>query len=124
MDSSLLVALVACGLSLVLSAGTLTWCLVFAPPSIIRKRVEAAEVLAKESQQAFESLENRFVQHKAEILGLAEAIDGQLESVERKRRQISAASSRLSQTPAEAEPQTREQIVQHYRGKVYNTQAG
>ncbi len=68
-----------------------------------------------------DTLQAEFMQHKLETTALHESMDGMLDSVERKRRRISGAESRLNagQQAEPAAPATRDQIVTAARQKVY-----
>jgi hypothetical protein len=109
----------ACALSLVLSAGCLVWVVLFSGPASIRKVVDQCAYNVLKLGADFESVKAAFTQHKAEIAGIEEAIQGTLESVERKRKQIAGSASRLNVAQAEAVPQTREEIVNAARQRVY-----
>lgn len=65
-------------------------------------------------------MDGRFIEHKAETTALHEAIEGVLDSVEKKRRQTAAGVSRM-QAATEPEPQTREDQLALARRKVYGT---
>lgn len=79
----------------------------------VRAQVEA-------SFQGFKQLESNFLTHRTESSALAESVEGMLESVERKRRQVTAAAGRLEGNLQLAEePQTREQILAVARQKTY-----
>ncbi len=112
-------ALAACAVSLVLSTASFVWVIAFSTPASIRKFVDHGIAIAKEALHKAEEIEIRFLAHKADTTAIHESIEGVLESVERKRRQISGAASRLNTPPAEPVPMTRDEIVQAARGKVY-----
>lgn len=118
MENWVLPALAACTVSLVLSVGSFVWCVAFSPAASLRKYVDHALSVARTTERRAEEIESRFVSHKAETAALHESIEGVLDSVEKKRRQISASASRLN-LAQEPEPQTREEIVQAGRRKVY-----
>ncbi len=118
MEFSLSALVFACAASLCLSIAAIVWCALFSTPASIRKEVDGGRALARSALEAVEQVEARFLQHKAEIGALAEAIEGTLDSVERKRRQISGAASRLNAVP-DAAPQTRQEIVDAARARVY-----
>lgn len=106
----------ACAASLVCSIGAVLWCAIFASPALYIKRCNRLESGLVDSIASNERLEAKWVAYKAELSGIHEAIEGVLDSVERKRRRISGAESRLNQT-AETVPQTRDEIVSFYRAK-------
>jgi len=60
-----------------------------------------------------------WVKYRVEMATLQESVEGMLESVERKRRQISGAASRLQGPTTEPEPVTRDEIVTAARRRVY-----
>jgi len=117
-EFSLSALVFACAASLCLSIGAILWCALFSTPASIRKEVDSGRALARTAMEAVEQVEGKFVQHKAEIGALAEAIEGTLDSVERKRRQISGAASRLNAVP-EVAPTSRQDIVDQARARVY-----
>jgi len=109
----------ACALSLTLGAASVLWCALFSTPARFRKYVERVESALTDLITRQEDIEARWVREKANLSALQESIEGTLESVERKRRQISGAASRLAQ-PAEPElPQDRDALVSMLRAKVY-----
>jgi len=109
----------ACAVSLTLSAASVLWCALFSTPARFTKYVSRVESALADLIVRQEEIEARWVREKANLSALQESIEGTLESVERKRRQISGAASRLAQ-PAEPElPQDRDALVQQLRAKVY-----
>jgi len=120
LENWLLPALAACAVSLVLSVASIIWVVLFSTPALFRKCVEHSLVMAKDAHAKAEEIESKFLIHKTEMSGLYEAVEGVLDSVEKKRRQTSAAASRVALVqdgPIEA--QTREQIIAGARAKVY-----
>ncbi|GAG05984.1 unnamed protein product, partial [marine sediment metagenome] len=107
-----------CTLSLLLSGAAILWCALFSGPASIRKFVDHGIAIANTAYTRGEELEAKFLQHKLETEAIREGIEGVLESVEKKRRQTSAAASRL-QLSAEPEPTTRDEIVQAARQRVF-----
>jgi len=118
MEFSTSALVLACAVSLCLSTASLVWCALFSTPASIRKEVDGGRALARQALEQVEQVEGRFVNHKAEIGALAEAIEGTLDSVERKRRQISGAASRLNVVPDNV-PKSRQEIVDAARARVY-----
>jgi hypothetical protein len=116
MENLILPLALACAVSMALSIASITWVIVYSAPAALRKSVEQSSSIAIDSNTRVDQLEARFVHHKAETSALHESIEGILDSVERKRRQISGAASRLKPEP---EPVTRDDIVQLARRKVY-----
>lgn len=119
MDSAVLPVAVACALSLTLSLAAVCWCALFSNPAALRKQVEAAKMAAAGAVGRVEEVSALFVAHKADMSAIHEAVEGVLDSVERKRRQVSAAKSRLDQVQGEEVPKTRDDLVSHYRAKIY-----
>jgi len=118
MESSLLFVALACGLSLVLSAGSLVWVSLFSAPASQRRAVDNAIATAIDAVARADSVATAFLQHKIDTEGILESVEGVLASVEKKRRRVAGAESRLN-LAAEPEPQTRDDIVQAARAKVY-----
>lgn len=118
MDSGLPLLVLACAASLALSCLAILWCALFSSPARYVKRAEYIEASISDCVAEVEAIQAKFVQHKAEISALAEAIEGTLDSVERKRRQISGAASRLNSVVEDA-PKSRQDIVDQARARVY-----
>jgi len=59
-----------------------------------------------------------WIKYRVEMATLEDSVEGMLESVERKRRQISGAASRLQPVPDNV-PVTRDEIVTAARAKIY-----
>jgi len=109
----------ACALSLSLSLAAVCWCALFSRPAEFRKQVDSAKIAAATAVGRVEEIGALFIAHKADMAAIHEAVEGVLDSVERKRKQISGAKSRLNAVQEEAAPQTRDDIVTHYRAKIY-----
>lgn len=122
MGISLSALVLACAVSLCLSIAAILWCALFATPARYIARAARLETGLQDCVGSVDHIEAKFVQHKAEIAALAEAIEGTLDSVERKRRQISGAASRLNAVVEEA-PKSRQDIVDQARARVYGGQA-
>ena len=110
---------IACALSLSLSLAAVCWCALFSHPAEFRKQVDSAKMAAATAVGRVEEISALFIAHKADMAAIHEAVEGVLDSVERKRRQVSAAKSRLNQVQEEEVPKTRDDVVAHYRAKVY-----
>jgi len=121
MEISLFPIALACVVSLVLSIGAILWCALFSAPASIRKWVDHGIAIAKQAEMAAAATEMKFLQFKIETEGILEAVEGVLSSVEKKRRRVSGAESRLN-AAMEPEPQTREQIVAAGRAKIAGLQ--
>ncbi len=122
MENLLWPALIACAVSILLSTASIIWVVLFSTPALLRKYVEHSLAIAKDAHTKAEAIESKFLIHKTEMNGLYEAVDGVLDSVEKKRRQTSAAASRVALVQdQEAEPQTRDEIVAAARRKVYGS---
>jgi len=118
-EKALPLLVAACALSLTLSAGAILWCTLFSSPAYFKKYVSLLESKVRELVLQFKDLESRWVREKASLSALEESIEGTLESVERKRRQISGAASRLAQPAEDQLPKDRGELVQMLRAKVY-----
>jgi len=119
LENALPLLVVACALSLTLSGAAVLWCSLFATPARFSKYVERVESAFSDVRTRQEELEARWVREKLELTALTESIEGVLDSVERKRRQISGAASRLNQPEEEKLPQDRDALVTMLRAKVY-----
>ncbi len=108
----------ACGLSLVLASASLLWCALFAAPARQKKMVEQANDLAQEALTRVEATASHFIQLKIDNEAFLESVEGVLSSVEKKRRRVAGAESRLT-AAEEPEPQTRDEIVSAARARVY-----
>ncbi len=118
MEIAVLPLALACGVSVLLSAAALLWVALFSSASALRREVNDQRQWAKSSIRSCEEMEVRFLAHKAETTALHESIEGVLDSVERKRRQISASASRADALRP-VEPETRDDLVNRLRGNVY-----
>jgi hypothetical protein len=111
---------IACAVSCVLSVASIIWCCIFSGPASLRKELDGVRAQVEASFQGFKQLESNFLTHRTENLALSESVEGMLDSVERKRRQVTAASSRLGGNLQVAEePQTREAILAAARKVTY-----
>lgn len=110
----------ACSCSLLLAAASLLWCALFSSPSSIHKHLERTQAAAESALTRADGMEVRFLEHKMETTALHEAIEGVLDSVEKKRRQTAAASSKL-QLADQPAAQTREEMLAAARRTVYGT---
>jgi len=121
LENLLLPLAIACAGSLLLSGAACLWCALFSTPSQYVKRADRIEAALSDCASLVEAMEAKWLQYRTEMSGLAESVEGTLESVERKRRQISGAASRLNagQVLSEPEPQTRDDVVRVARAKVY-----
>lgn len=106
-----LAIVLACALSLVLSAGAVLWCTLFSSPAALRKQVEMVQILQHD-------LSENFTRLRGEMAATADSVDGVLDSIERKRKQISGARSRL-EAVAEPEPTSRADIIAAARARTY-----
>jgi predicted metal-binding transcription factor (methanogenesis marker protein 9) len=118
-ENLILPLVIACALSCVLSVASIVWCCIFSGPASLRKEMDGVRAQVEASFQAFKQLEGNFLTHRTEIQALAESVEGMLDSVERKRRQVTAAASRVNGPALEAVPQTREEILAHARKITY-----
>jgi len=118
-ESYLLPIALACALSLVLSAASLLWCALFSAPARQKKMVEQANDLAQEALTRVEATATHFIQLKIDHEAFLESVEGVLSSVEKKRRRVAGAESRLNAGGTDPEPQTRDDIVQAARTKIY-----
>ena len=118
MELAVWYVIAACTCSLLLAAASLLWCSLFSSPSSIHKHLERTQGAAESALTRADSMEVRFLEHKVETVALHEAIQGVLDSVEKKRRQTAPASSKLS-LATEPEPITRDDILAAARAKVY-----
>lgn len=109
----------ACALSLVLSGAAVLWCVLFSNPAVFRRDVERYASRLADCVGSCEDMRAAWLKYRIEMEGLEEAINGVLDSVERKRRQTAGAASRLAVPNAEPEPVTRDEIVAEARKRVY-----
>jgi len=109
----------ACTLSLLLAAASLVWCALFSSPSSIHKHLERTQAAAESALGRADGMEVRFLEHKVETTALHEAIEGVLDSVEKKRRQTAAASSKLNLAAPPTAPQSRDEMLAEARAKIY-----
>lgn len=121
MEFSLWAIALACGVSLLLSGGSICWILLYSIPARFKSQAERAETTALAARQAADDLRADWLAYRVQMEGLETAIEGTLDSVERKRRQVSGAVSRLNATE-EAAPQTRGDIIDMARRRVYGGQ--
>lgn len=110
--------LAACTISLVLSLGCLLWCALFSSPASIRKFVDQGIAHSTAAMNLAEQTDAKFLQHKVDSEAILQSVEGVLDSIERKRRQTSAAMTRLNANE-EPVPQTRDDVVNAARQKVY-----
>jgi len=108
----------ACGLSLVLASASLLWCALFAAPARQKKMVEQANEIAQEALTRVEATATHFIQLKIDHEAFLESVEGVLSSVEKKRRRVAGAESRLT-AAADPEPETRDEIVAAARARIY-----
>lgn len=110
MESAVPLLVLACGVSVALSLGSILWVTLFSGP---------AKLLS--TQARVDRVEADWVAYKASLEGVLEAVEGVLESVERKRRQTTAAASRLETKPPDnsGQPQTRDDLLRPFRQTVY-----
>lgn len=118
MESYLLPIALACGTSLVLASASILWCALFSAPARQKKMVDRANVVAEEALARTDAMAALFRQLKLDNEAYMESVEGVLESVEKKRRRISGAESRLN-LAEETQPQTRDDIVNAARSKIY-----
>jgi len=111
-------ALAACALSLVLSSGSILWCLAFSSPASLRKEVDGVRAQVSSAIAEVQKIESQFLAQKNDLAAFEESVTGILESVERKRKQIAGSASRLQMVEPE-QPVTRDDIVAAARAKVY-----
>lgn len=116
-----LALVLACTFSVALSSASLLWCALFSGPASLRKLVDTLGLEIASVVRRIDTVEAGFIAHRAEISGIAEAIEGTLESVERKRRQTAAAASRINggRLPDNAAAPSRDEIVTAARQRVY-----
>lgn len=119
MENLVLPALAACAVSLLLSLGSFLWTVVYSTPSHYKKSVDQSHAAAKRAGHIAEETQVLFMQHRGEMVAMQEAMEGVLESVERKRKQISGAASRIKIAEEPPIPLTRNEIVAATRAKVY-----
>ena len=117
-DAHVLPIALACGLSLVLSAASILWCVLFSAPARQKKMVDGAIDLAQEALTRVEATATHFIQLKVDHEAFLESVEGVLSSVEKKRRRVAGAESRLT-AAEEPEPQTRDEIVSAARSRIY-----
>lgn len=119
LENLVIPALVACAVSLVLSLGSFLWSVVYSTPSHYKKSVDQTHAAAKQAVRIAEETQGLFLVHRGEMGAMQESMEGVLESVERKRKQISGAASRLKIAEEPPIPLTRGEIVAATRAKVY-----
>lgn len=119
MENALPFLVAACAVSLTLSSAAVLWCALFSTPARFTKYVARVEGALTDLITRQEDIEARWVREKANLAALQESIEGTLESVERKRRQISGAASRLAVPEPDALPTDRGELVSMLRAKVY-----
>jgi len=117
-ETAVLYIALACGTSLTFAVASLIWCSIFSAPARQKKMVDDAGAFAQEAISRAEAIGASFIQLKMDNEAFLESVEGVLSSVEKKRRRISGAESRLN-LAADPEPQTRDDIVQAARAKVY-----
>jgi len=117
-ESYLLPIALACALSLVLSAASLLWCALFSAPARQKKSQDQANSIAEEALARVDATATHFIQLKIDNQAFLESVEGVLASVEKKRRRVAGAESRLT-AAEEPEPQTRDEIVSAARAQVY-----
>lgn len=110
----------ACGISLLLSGASILWCSLFAAPARQKKMVDLANDLAQDALHRVEATASHFIQLKIDNEAFLESVEGVLSSVEKKRRRVAGAESRLN-LQAEPEPTTRSDIIDAARAKLYGT---
>jgi len=111
MESAVPLLVLACAVSVAVSLASILWVTLFSGPATVLRSVNRIE-----------RVEADWVAYKASLEGVLESVESVLESVERKRRQTSAAASRLDTKPpdgAAAAPQTRDEALAPYRKAVY-----
>ena len=111
--------MLACACSALLSGAAILWCALFSNPAQYQKRAQRIESQFADLTRAYDALEAKWLQYKTEMAGLEEAIDGVLQSVERKRRQTAGAVSRMGNGGQPPVPQTRQDIVDAARARTY-----
>jgi len=109
----------ACAVSLVLSAACLCWIVLFSNPASFRRELERFTNRVKDSEGACSEMAAAWLKYRTEMASLEESVEGMLDSVERKRRQISGAASRLQPVVPDNVPVTRDEIVTEARKRVY-----
>jgi len=117
-ENYLLPIALACGLSLVLSGASIVWCALFSAPARQRKLSESAFEFAQEAISRAEALSASFTQLRIDNESYLESVEGVLSSVEKKRRRVAGAESRLN-AAEEPAPATRDDIVSAARAKIY-----
>lgn len=105
------IVLAAGTLSLVVNVAVLLWCVVFSRPGQFQKSVDALGSSQVTVTSQFSELRNAFLEHRTEMNSVADAVEGMLENVERKRKQTATAASRLAGPQLQPVPQTREEMV-------------
>lgn len=110
---------IACALSLVLSLAAVCWCALCSTPAELRKICTRALDASLTCEAKADATQALFVAHKLDMTAIHEAVEGVLDSVERKRKQISGAKSRLNAVQEGEAPKTRDDIVSHFRAKIY-----
>lgn len=118
MENYLLPIVLACAGSFVLSAASLLWCAIFSAPARQKKMVDRANVLAEEALARAGAIATNFSQLKIDNEAYLESVEGVLASVEKKRRRVAGAESRLN-LAEEAAPETRDDIVSAARARIY-----
>jgi hypothetical protein len=111
--------ILACACSAVLAGASVLWCSLFSNPAQFQKRCQRIESAFADLTRNYDALEAKWLQYKTEMAGLEEAIDGVLQSVERKRRQTAGAVSRMGNGGQPTVPQTRQEIVDAARAATY-----
>ncbi len=112
MNPAFIVLAVACGVAVLISLASLVWVLRYSTVASIH-----------DATRKIEDVQHDWVAYKASIESVMNAIESQLDSVERKRRQISGAASRLnakegaSQEPAA--PPSRQEILAPFRRAAF-----
>jgi len=117
-ETYLLPVALACAASLMLSGASIVWCALFSAPASQRRAVDNAIATAADAVARADRTEMGFLQHKIDTEGILESVEGVLSSVEKKRRRVAGAESRLN-AGAEPEPQTRDDVVNAARAKIY-----
>ena len=110
MEPALIALVLACAVSLLLSGVSLAWVIAFSKPARLLQQ-----------SQRLDSIQADWVAFKASMEGVLESIDGQLESVERKRRQVAGAASRVQNAVEPQGPPTRAEILRPYRQAAFGS---
>jgi len=97
----------ACALAVALSVCSIVWVTVFSKPARL-----------VQLERSCEALRTEWTAKRLELDGVLDAIDGQLESVERKRRQVAGAVSRLPGAEP-AQPPSRAELLAPYRRAAF-----